>query len=203
MTDHGYSLPRPTRRQMTPGEIAEAELYDDGVLHGFTITAERIAARPTAHDTKYGLSPSIDRETYGRTPGYRLRGTTPDPLDEPGTKKRGRQADILFEGRTFPVESNVSPATSKALTAAMVDRHEASPGTLLYDGAKGRLTQHGRIKVMYRACKCCGVEFRQWVLVSQRRRWAWFCSEEHQLAAKRVADRERQRETRARARDAE
>lgn len=186
---------RPTRRPLTPELFAEACLYADDHIGGFSVTAERIPARPTAADLRYGLEPEVDRERYGRLPGYRLRGTAPDPLDF-GTVA-GRGADILFEGRVFPVVSSLSLEESQAATGAMVARCMAVPAVPLHEDARGRLVRHGRIVVMHRCCRQCGAEFTSWRFTGQRRRWGTFCSADHRAAHKRVQDRQRQRERRA------
>lgn len=186
--------PRPTRRPETPESFAEACLYSDDFIGGFSVTAARLPARSTALDTRFGLEPEVDRERYGRLPGYRLRGTAPDPLDV-GVLP-GRAADILYEGRTFPVVSSFTLEESQAATGAMVARFMAVPAVPLHEDARGRLVRHGAIAVMHRCCRHCGAEFTSWRFVGQRRRWPTFCSADHRAAHKRVADRLRQRERR-------
>ncbi|MFE9765076.1 hypothetical protein ACFYPC_11170 [Streptomyces sp. NPDC005808] len=189
------SLPRPARRPDTPESFAEACLYADDHIGSFSVTAVRLPARPTLADKRYGLDPLVDRERYGRLPGYRLRGTTPDPLDFGASPGRG--ADILYEGRTFPVVSSFTLEQSQAATGAMVARFMAAPGVPLHDGSAGRLVRHGRIVVMHRRCRQCGEAFTSWRFLGQRRRWPTFCSADHRTAYKRVQDRQRQRERRA------
>jgi hypothetical protein len=159
------------------------------------VTAARLPARPTATDKRFGLDPLVDRERYARLPGYRLRGTTPDPLDFGASP--GRAADILFEGRVFPVVSSFTLEESQAATGAMLARFMALPGVPLHEDERGRLVRHGRIAVMHRRCRHCGAAFWAWRFVGQRRRWATFCSADHRVAYKRVQDRERQRGRRA------
>ncbi|MGW3821717.1 hypothetical protein ACWEAF_05260 [Streptomyces sp. NPDC005071] len=187
---------RAARRPFGQFAYAEACLYADDHIGGFSVTAARIPARPTAADQRYGLEPEVDRERFARLPGYRLRGTAPDPLDVGATPGRG--ADILFEGRVFPVVSSLSLEESQAATGAMVARCMAVPGETLHEDAQGRLVRHGRIVVMHRNCRHCGAEFTSWRFLGQRRRWATFCSADHRAVFKRVQDRQRQRERRGR-----
>lgn len=186
---------RPTRRPLTTEAYAEACLYSDDVAFGFSVTSERIPARPTAADTRYGLEPEVDRERFARLPGYRLRGTTPDPLDFGSAAGRG--ADMLHDGRVFPVVSSFTLEESQAATGAMVARFMAVPAVPLHEDERGRLVRHGRIVVMHRTCRHCSVEFASWRFLGQRRRWPTFCSADHRAAHKRVQDRERQRDRRA------
>lgn len=190
-----FSSPRSTRRPLTPEAYAEACLYSDDVAFGFSVTAERIPARPMATDQRYGLDPLVDRERYGRLPGYRLQGTTPDPLDFGAVPGRG--SDLLYEGRVFPVVSSFTLAESQAATGAMVARCMAVPGETLHEDERGRLVRHGRIVVMQRACRHCSADFTSWRFLGQRRRWPTFCSSDHRTAYKRVQDRLRQRDKRA------
>ncbi|WP_330247126.1 hypothetical protein OHA33_33090 [Streptomyces sp. NBC_00562] len=148
-----------------------------------------------ATDQRYGLDPLVDRERYGRLPGYRLQGTTPDPLDFGAVPGRG--SDLLYEGRVFPVVSSFTLAESQAATGAMVARCMAVPGETLHEDERGRLVRHGRIVVMQRACRHCSADFTSWRFLGQRRRWPTFCSSDHRTAYKRVQDRLRQRDKRA------
>ncbi|MFB6696836.1 hypothetical protein [Streptomyces rubiginosohelvolus] len=118
----------------------------------------------------------------------------PDPDERPG----GREDDILYEGNViFPVTSSMTPEESEAARSAAVDAAMALPGKVLQDDENGRMLLHGTWKVMHRTCRHCGEPFTQHRPVSQRRRWSWFCSEVHQAAGKRTADRERLRLKRA------
>ncbi|MGW7712697.1 hypothetical protein ACWGKK_00075 [Streptomyces chartreusis] len=159
---------RPTRRPFDALALAEASLYSADFIGGFSV---------------YG----------GRS--FRLRGTTPDPLD--AGAKPGRDSDILFEGRVFPVISNFTVEESQRASLAVLARWEATPGSVQRESPAERLVKHGPIKVMHRVCRQCGEPFKQWRFTTQRRRWKSFCCAEHQFAFKRVADRERQRERRA------
>lgn len=162
---------------------------------GYSVHAAPIPARPSTLDKRFGLEPEIDRERHVRLPGTRLRGTTQDPLDNGA--KPGRNADILFEGRSFAVTSNLTEEQRQKATDAMLRRHLADPGELLYEGPKGRLERRGRLHVMHRECKHCGKPFMRWRLFYQKRRWGWLCSESCRAEAKRTADRERMRARRA------
>ncbi|MFG2739158.1 hypothetical protein ACGFY0_03680 [Streptomyces chartreusis] len=159
---------RPTRRPFDALALAEASLYSADLIGGFSVHGGR---------------------------SFRLRGTTPDPLD--AGAKPGRDSDILFEGRVFPVVSNFTVEESQRASLAVLARWEATPGRTLRDGSAGRLVKHGPIKVMHRCCRQCGEPFKQWRFATQRRRWSTFCCADHRTAHKRVADRERQRKRRS------
>jgi hypothetical protein len=159
---------RPTRRPFDAFALAEASIYSDDFIGGFSVVGGR---------------------------SFRLRGTTPDPLD--AGARPGRDSDILFEGRVFPVVSSLSLEESQAATSAMLARHMANAGRTIWNDDRGHLTLYGPVKVMIRCCRQCGAEFRQWRFVTQRRRYSWFCTADHRAAYKRVADRQRQRERRS------
>lgn len=200
MTDLGYAPPRSTRRAYSP-DVEMADMVSFCGADGFSVRGIPVPAEPLAVDRRYGLEPAVDRERYERLPGMRLRGTTPDPLDEPGAKP-GRGADILYrdaDGKpvVFPVRSNFTDEQRKEATDAMLRRYLAEPGVILYDGPNGRLERRGRLHVMYRTCRSCGEEFMKWRFATQRAKWGWVCSPECQKAHKRRADRERMRRKRA------
>lgn len=160
---------RTTRRPWTPTAHAEASLYSDDLIGGFSV---------------YG----------GRA--FRLRGTALDPLDTPSALP-GRQSDILWNGEAFPVVSNYTLEESQRATGAMVARYEAIPGRVLRESPEwGCLVLHGPIKVLHRVCRHCGEPFKSWRFATQRRRWATFCSADHRQAFKRVTDRQRIRKKR-------
>lgn len=170
--------------------------YDaDEIAEGFSVTGARIPAKPTARDRKFGLEPLVDREVFARTPGYRLRGTTPDPLDHGAAPGRG--ADILWEGRAFKVVSNFTPEESARAYAELLRAALELPGVTLHEGANGTLRAHGNKIVMYRTCKSCGQDYVRWRYVGQRRQWGINCSADCAEDAKRRADRERMRAKRA------
>ncbi|WP_328920573.1 hypothetical protein OG911_25320 [Streptomyces sp. NBC_00208] len=135
----------------------------------------------------------------GNTRSLPLRGLTPDPLDAlPWLDVTGRQHDILYEGRVFPVVSNFTLEESQAATGTFLAAATAGPGRVIWDDDRGTLVLHPRVKVLTRCCRQCGAEFRQWRFPTQRRRYATFCSADHRTAYKRVTDRQRQRERRGR-----
>jgi hypothetical protein len=135
----------------------------------------------------------------GNTRSLPLRGFTPDPLDSlPWLDVTGRQHDILYEGRAFPVVSNFTLEESQQATGAFLARATAEPGRIIWNDHRGTLTLHPRVKVLTRCCRQCGAEFRQWRFPTQRRRYATFCSADHRAAYKRVTDRHRQQERRGR-----
>jgi len=142
MSDLGYAPARAARRAYEP----DAALSDMAAFcgsDGFSVRGIPVPAEPLAADRKYGLEPAVDRETYERLPGVRLRGTTPDPLDEPGARP-GRGSDILYrdadgEPVVFPVVSNFTEEQRKEATDAMLRRYLTEPGVILYDGPNGRL----------------------------------------------------------------
>lgn len=167
----------------------------EDIAEGFSVTGARIAARPNAQDRRFGLEPVVDRESYARTPGYRLRGTTPDPLDDGASAGRG--ADILYEGRVFAVVSNMDPEQSARAYAELLESALALPGITLHESANGTLRQHGNKMIMFRVCKNCGQDFVKWHYAGQRRKWGLNCSDECAREHKRRADRERMRAKRA------
>ncbi|MFE7776553.1 hypothetical protein ACFU5O_22235 [Streptomyces sp. NPDC057445] len=132
---------------------------------------------------------------HGNTRSLPLRGLTADPLDSlPWLGDRvGRQHDILWNGRVFPVVSNFTLEESQRATGAFLAAAAAEPGRTIWDDHRGTLTLHPRVKVLVRVCRHCGASFRQWRFPTQRRRYATFCSADHRQAFKRVADRDRQR----------
>lgn len=198
MSDLGFAPPRSTRRAYVP----DAELSDMAAFcgsDGFSVRGVPVPAEPLAADRKYGLEPAIDRARYTRLPGVRLRGTTPDPLDEPGAKP-GRCSDILYRDASgnpvaFPVVSNFSEEQRREATDAMLRRYLAEPGVILYDGPNGRLERRGRLHVMYRTCRGCGEEFMKWRFSWQSQKWGWHCSSECRAEAKRRYNRERRANT--------
>lgn len=115
-------------------------------------------------------------------------------LDE---RPKGREDDLLYEGRVFPVTSSMTPEESGAARTSAIDAALALPGKVLQDDENGRMLLHGTWKVMHRTCRHCGEAFTQHRPVSQRRRWSWYCSELHKAEGKRTADRERLRLKRA------
>jgi hypothetical protein len=134
----------------------------------------------------------------GETRSLPLRGFTPDPLDSrPWLNVTGRQYDILWNGKAFPVVSNFTLEESQRATGAFLAAATAEPGRIIWDDHRGTLTVHPRVKVLIRCCRQCGAEFRQWRFPTQRRRYATFCSADHRAAYKRVEDRERQRDRRS------
>jgi hypothetical protein len=205
MSDELCAPPRATR-YTAEREYQDATL-DDMADHfgadGFTVRGALLPSqRRSRKDRKWDLEPEVGSEQYARLPGHRMRGTTPDPLDDPTFTKRGRQADILYNGAAFPCTSNFTTEQSKAAHAAVKARAVAGKagGTELYDGEKGTLTRVDAQQVMTRVCKHCAAEFDQVIGATQKKRWAWFCTDECRAADKRRADRERlraKRETRA------
>jgi len=199
MSDFGYAPPRSTRRAYVP-DAELSDMIDFCGSDGFSVRGVPVPAEPLAADRKYGLEPAVDRERYTRLPGVRLRGATPDPLDEPGARP-GRCSDILYrdaDGKpvVFPVRSNYTPEQAAEAYARVLSEALRLPGVVLYDGPNGRLTRHGNKHVMTRVCRSCGSEFRKWRYITQTGKWGWNCSEDCRREYKRRADRERMRRKR-------
>lgn len=172
-----------------------ARYNPEDIAEGFSVTGARIVAKPNAQDRKFGLEPTIERETLARTPGYRLRGTTPDPLDDGASAGRG--ADILWNGRVFAVVSNMTPEQSARAYAELLESALVLPGITLHEGANGTLRRHGNKELMFRTCRSCGQDYVKWRYVGQSRKWGFNCSDECARDYKRRADRERIRAKRA------
>lgn len=194
MTDLGYTPARATRRAYEP-DTELGDMISFCGADGFSVRGIPVPAEPLAADRKYGLEPAVDRERYTRTPGVRLRGTTPDPLDHGA--KPGRGADILYEGKVFPVVSNFTDEQRREAYDRLLAEALALPGVVLYDGPNGRLARHGNKHVMTRVCRSCGTEYSKWRYATQTGKWGWNCSEECRKEYKRRADRERMRRKRA------
>lgn len=110
---------RPTRRPLTPAAYALAAFADlDGMGNaGYSV--------------------------IGNTRSLPLRGLTPDPLDAlPWIDSPGRQHDILYEGRAFPVVSNFTLEESQQATGAFLAAATAEPGRIIWNDHRGTLMLH-------------------------------------------------------------
>ncbi|MFJ8750463.1 hypothetical protein ACIREO_14185 [Streptomyces sp. NPDC102441] len=108
-------------------------------------------------------------------PYTRLRGTTWDPKDVARQRGEpipsGRQADILHNGRAFPVTSRTNPAISARYAA---EQAAGQPGRT-FANTTGTVAELGHQATHSGPCAECGTTFSQTRPRGQRRKWATTC----------------------------